>query len=164
MYEIPPEARTILEKLNASVRIVHRGATMKKENGEMVVDKPGAITAVITDKTLNKEYCQAEGESEQDAIVQACRKAMITEKPMTAAQLATRGQVQAANASEAAARTELNKVNDELAKIKAELAEATALLNQKPTEVPPPPPPPLEITSEINQPTPPPGPRKSRQG
>lgn len=128
MYKIPDEAQAIAVRLNATHRIVHRGATMKKVNGEMVVDVPGAITAVIIDKTLNKEYCQEEGDDEPDAIVKAYRKAVTADKPMTPAQQASAGQVSTAKASEAAARAELDKTQTELETLKAELATAQAAL------------------------------------
>lgn len=133
-YQLPDEVLAIQKKLNAEHRIVHRGATMKKVDGEMVVDKPGAITAVIIDKTLGVEYCQAEGGDEPEAVVNAYRKALTADKPMTPAQKASVGQISTAKASEAAARDELAKAHAELAALKASIAGENASKSTKPVK------------------------------
>lgn len=139
-YQIPPEALAIATKLGAEHRIVHRGQTMKKINGEMEpdLDKPGAITCVIIDKLLKVEYCQAEGGDEPEAIINAYRAAVTAPKPMTPAQKFSAGQVSTANAAADAARTELDATKLKLAEMEAQLAAAVA--NAKPV---------TEIKSEI---------------
>lgn len=135
MFQTPPEAQAILERLDSNYRLRHTGAKMKRsQHGDWEVDVPGKIFCEIIDNTTGESYVTAEGSTESDALVNAARLAITAPKPLTRAQRASRDEVDAAIAK---ARTADAKVAEAEAEIKKLRAQVSALQAKDPTPQPP---------------------------
>lgn len=124
-FQPPSEALAILKRLNSNYRLVHTGPSyIENKEGKPIADpaKPGGISCEIIDETTGEIYARAPGPDESTALLEAARAAVIAPKPMTKAQRATKGEIDAAVAEAKTAKVSASEAQAEAARLRAELA------------------------------------------
>ncbi len=122
MFKPSKFAFETMKSLEAEYRIRHSASTFKLKDDKGVLDAAvdsNKIYCEIQDRATGVWYCEATGESESEALDNALRKALVTPKPMTAAQK---------NAVDPAVLSEKEAL---IAEQRAQIAALQAKLNSK---------------------------------